>query len=99
MISYQWDRQKFVRELYMDMDMRELRVWFDIRGGMQDNINDSMSTAVECSSCIIVFLTAKYQESANCALELKYALYREKAVIFIRLEPNLKPLPWIAEVG
>ncbi|CAF4931214.1 unnamed protein product, partial [Rotaria magnacalcarata] len=35
MISYQWDNHKFVRQIYEDMTMREIRVWFDIWGSMQ----------------------------------------------------------------
>ncbi|CAF3792845.1 unnamed protein product [Rotaria socialis] len=30
MISYQWDNQIFVRKVYEDMSIREIRVWFDI---------------------------------------------------------------------
>ena len=96
MCSYQWVIQRFVRDFYMDLHLRNVDVWMDIWGGMQGNINESMANAVECSSVIVCFLTAQYQKSVNCCLELKYALHCQKPVIFIKVEPNLMLLPWIA---
>lgn len=98
MCSYQWSIQTFVRDFYMDLHMRSLEVWMDIWGGMQGNINEAMANAVECSTTVICFLTAKYQQSVNCCLELKYALSKGKPIIFIKVEPKLSLLPWISEV-
>ena len=39
MLSYQWDIQSFVRDVYMDLDMRSFKAWMDIWGGMLGNIN------------------------------------------------------------
>jgi hypothetical protein len=33
MISYQWDKQELVRNVYMDLHMKSLKIWFDIWGG------------------------------------------------------------------
>ena len=82
----------------MDLHMRNLEVWMDIWGGMQGNINEAMANAVECSTAMVCFLTAKYQQSVNCCLELKYALSRGKPIIFIKVEPKLSLLPWISDV-
>ena len=57
---------------------------------MQGNCYDSMSTAVECSKVILVFLNDKYLASANCKLEFKYSCYRGKPFVFIITEFNLK---------
>ncbi|CAF4663729.1 unnamed protein product [Rotaria socialis] len=46
MISYQWDNQIFVRKVYEDMSIREIRVWFDIWGSMQ------MRPWLQKSTCI-----------------------------------------------
>ena len=35
MISYQWEKQDLVRHLYCDFHIRNLKIWFDIWGGMQ----------------------------------------------------------------
>jgi hypothetical protein len=44
--SYQWDQQDFVRQVYEDMLMREIRAWFDIWGFMQGNTNEAMATGL-----------------------------------------------------
>jgi hypothetical protein len=95
MISYQWAKQDVVRNIYMNLNMRNLNIWFDIWGNMQGNCNDSMSLAVECSKVIIVCLNDKYLTSENCKLEFKYSVYRGKPFIFILTEPNLKIESWL----
>lgn len=75
--------------MYMNFRVRNLRCWFDIWGGMEGNVNESMATAVECSRCLLVFLTQKYLNSENCTLELKYAVYCGKAFVFILPEPGI----------
>ncbi|XP_064629483.1 uncharacterized protein LOC135488706 [Lineus longissimus] len=94
MISYQWDIQTFVRDVYQDLHMRTLTVWMDIYGDMQGNINDAMSNGIESSKCILSFLTQKYLESANCNIELQYAIRRNKPIIFIEVEQGLQLPTW-----
>jgi hypothetical protein len=95
MISYNWDIQDLVREIYMDFNMHRIETWFDIWGFMEENSYASMATAVECSKLLVVFLTDKYQKSDNCALEFKYAAFCGKPFLFIFNDPNLKLEPWI----
>jgi len=38
---------------------------------MGPNLTDSMAHAIENASCVFVFMTAKYKESANCRKECK----------------------------
>ncbi|XP_031561227.1 uncharacterized protein LOC116297189 [Actinia tenebrosa] len=98
MLSYQWDIQDFVRNVYMEMDMKTFKTWMDIWGGMQGNINEAMATAVENSTLMISFLTEKYQKSVNCNLELMYAKQKQMPIIFINVEPNLQLKDWIQEL-
>jgi hypothetical protein len=100
MISYQWDVQEMVKVAYMNLHMKNISIWFDIWGGMQSNVNDSMATAVECSKVILVFLTNKYLSSVNCTLELKYAVYCGKPFVFLILETlNVSKSPqWIVDL-
>ncbi|CAH1794498.1 unnamed protein product [Owenia fusiformis] len=98
MLSYQWDIQTFVRDLYMDFSMRGMKTWLDIWGGMLGNIYDSMSNAVESSTCIMSFLTSKYLKSANCNIEIKYAIACRKPIVFCIVEPGLTLPPWLEEV-
>ena len=95
MISYQWDYQKLVREIYMDLHMKNLTIWFDIWGAMEGCSNDAMATAIESSRLITVFLSEKYQKSQNCQMEFKYAASRGKPFVFIVVEPNIKIEPWL----
>lgn len=60
----------------------------------QGNVNESMATAVECSRCMLVFLTQKYLNSENCTLELKYAVYCGKAFVFVL--PEATTLDYLA---
>lgn len=98
MLSYQWDIQDFVRNVYMEMDMKTFKTWMDIWGGMQGNINEAMATAVENSTIMVSFLTEKYQKSVNCNLELMYAKQNQMPIIFIKVEPNLQLKDWIQEL-
>ena len=40
---------------------------------MGPNLYDSMATAIEGASIVLVFMTSKYKESANCRKECEYA--------------------------
>ena len=41
-------------------------------GGMKADIFDSMAEGVSGSACLVCFMTQAYQDSKNCALELKF---------------------------
>lgn len=95
MISYNWEIQNLVREIYMDLNMRSLITWFDIWGFMEENSYNAMATAVECSRVLLVFVTDKYQKSDNCKLEFKYAVFCGKPFVFILPNENIKLEPWL----
>lgn len=95
MISYQWSSQELVKNIFMNFYMKNLLIWFDVWGYMQGCTYDAMATAIECSKVIVVFLTNRYQSSANCQLEFKYAIARGKPFIFIIVEDNIILEQWI----
>lgn len=99
MLSYQWDIQDFVRDMYMELDLKTFQTWMDVWGGMQGNINEAMATAVENSTLMISFLTEKYQKSINCNLELQYAKQCQMPMIFIKVDPDLELKDWIQELA
>ncbi|KAK3749690.1 hypothetical protein QZH41_014968, partial [Actinostola sp. cb2023] len=99
MLSYQWDIQNFVRDLYMELDMKTFKTWMDVWGGMQGNINEAMATAVENSTLMISLLTEKYQKSVNCNLELQYAKQQQMPILFIEVEPGLQLEDWIQKLA
>jgi hypothetical protein len=90
MLSYQWDKQDIVKQVFTNCSLMNISAWFDIWGGMKGSVNDSMAVAVECSKTIVVFLTNKYLASANCIFEFKYAIECGKAMVFVKLEPLLQ---------
>ncbi len=40
MLSYQWDNQDTVKEVYAGLKAAGFPVWMDIEGGMAGNINE-----------------------------------------------------------
>ncbi|PAA71651.1 hypothetical protein BOX15_Mlig033212g1 [Macrostomum lignano] len=98
MLSYQWASQDLVRTFREQLSVYNVDAWMDIWGGMQGNVNDSMARAVESSRMIVCFFTAKYQQSANCLLELKYAVRRDRPLLFLLVEPSTRPLDWVSEL-
>ena len=69
--SYNWDSQKQVLAIKQALQAHGIRCWMDVDGGMKQDIYDSMATAVQNAKVVCCFMTAKYQASANCRLELK----------------------------
>eukprot|EP01048_Picozoa_sp_COSAG05_P005356 COSAG05_NODE_315_length_11604_cov_8.336375_6_plen_1129_part_00 len=73
MLSYQWDHQRQVQRVFELLTGLGLKVWMDTQGGMATDVYDSMAEGVSNASVVVCFMSAKYQESANCMLELKFA--------------------------
>ena len=44
-------------------------------GGMKSDIFSSMAEGVSGSACLVCFMTQAYQDSKNCALELKFVRF------------------------
>ena len=65
---------------------------------MEGNSNEAMATAVESAKTVVVFLSEPYQKSDNCKLELFYALYCAKPIIFIKVQQNMKIEQWMKEI-
>ena len=74
MFSYNWAVQEQVKAARSEVAAAGVPTWLDIDGGMQSDIYDSMARGVSNAACVVCFMTQKYQDSANCALELKVGL-------------------------
>ena len=59
------------------------------------NLNDSMAEAIENAACIVVFMSAKYKESANCRKECEYADGQQTPIVYVMVEENYKPNGWL----
>ncbi|CAF1581160.1 unnamed protein product [Adineta ricciae] len=95
MLSYQWDNQKLVNEVYHRLSEKNIPLWMDIHGGMKGHLSESMAAGVEKAVAICCFLTPKYQDSVACKDELTYGKEQGVCIIPIRLVPNWKPTGWL----
>ncbi|CAF3756911.1 unnamed protein product [Rotaria sp. Silwood1] len=54
---------------------------------------------VECAKVLRVFRSKAYIKSANCKMEFRYGVKREKAFVVIPTEPNIQMEQWIDKVA
>ncbi|CAF0889773.1 unnamed protein product [Adineta ricciae] len=96
MLSYNWNSQTIVSQIYQILKDESIPIWFDIQGDMKQNIYDSMADGIENAAVVCCFLTPDYQKSENCKLELQYAKKRGKRIIPCMLgDKSWKPSSWL----
>jgi len=97
MISYNWEQQPVMLKIRDALKSCGYNVWMDV-----DKIGGStlqaMALAVENSAVILVGVSRKYKESANCRSEAEYAFQLKKNVIPIMLEKQYQPDGWLGFV-
>jgi hypothetical protein len=82
-----------VRQL---LQKRKLPVWLDISDvGMQVDIFDSMAAGVSNAACIVPFMSSKYEASANCALELKFAQQSGVPLVPVMMQHGYTAGSWL----
>ncbi|CAF1200470.1 unnamed protein product [Rotaria sp. Silwood1] len=97
-ISYQWDCQKDILNLYKQLTQLGYRIWLDIfQMGGGDSLLDKYNIVIQQSSCLLVCITPKYMKSINSQHEILLANTFHKPIIPLLLEetntwppPNLK---------
>ncbi|CAF1468201.1 unnamed protein product, partial [Didymodactylos carnosus] len=95
MLSYQWNTQKLVCDVYQYLKDNGIRVWMDTKGGMKKCLSSSMAEGVENASAIVCFPTKEYQQSENCKKELTYASQRGVPIIPCMTIAGWKPSAWL----
>ncbi len=65
MISYQWDVQGTLIKVKNRLQAAGYKIWMDLEQ-MGGSTLESMANAVENSSVILMCVSQKYKESANC---------------------------------
>ena len=89
--------QEQVKEAHALLRKKGVPVWMDVDGGMQADIYDSMAEGVTNAACLVCFMTQAYQDSANCALELKFAKQSGVPIVPVMMEaPDSSGRPWQA---
>lgn len=92
MISYNWDVQKEAKELCSELQSNGYVVWMDILDGcMAGDTLEAMANAVGKAAVVIILVTYKYKQSANCRREASYAQDLRKVTVPVIMEPGYKP--------
>ena len=95
MFSYQWDSQEEVKQARQDMTKLGVPCWMDTSGGMQSDIYDSMAEGVQNAAVMVCFMTPAYQDSKNCALELKFAAQIGVPIVPVMLQEDFAASGWL----
>ncbi|KAJ7387415.1 hypothetical protein OS493_004410 [Desmophyllum pertusum] len=94
MISYQWDAQGMLVEVKNKLQASGYRVWMDLEQ-MGGSTLEAMAKAVENASVVLVCVSQRYKESANCRSEAEYAYQLRKDVIPLMMQRNYKADGWL----
>jgi hypothetical protein len=95
MFSYQWDCQEEVKAVHALMQKKKIPVWMDVSGGMAADIYDSMAEGVKHAAVIICFMSQQYEDSKNCALELKFAAQTGVPIVPAMMSPDFTASGWL----
>ena len=94
MISYQWDRQPDIIQLYKQLTELGYRIWLDIfQMGGGDSLFAKIDDGIRNAQCIIACVTPKYTLSVNCRREMSLADALGKPIIPLLLEPLAENWP------
>ncbi|CAM4771267.1 unnamed protein product [Rotaria magnacalcarata] len=87
MISYQWDYQKDIVNLYEKLTRLGYRCWLDIfQMGGGDSLFEKIDTGVRHAKCILACVTPKYTKSINCRREMALSDALKKPIIPLLFE-------------
>jgi len=87
MISYQWDYQKDIIQLYEKLTKLGYRCWLDIfQMGGGDSLFEKIDIGIRNAKCIISCVTPKYTKSINCRREMALSDALKKPIIPLLLE-------------
>ena len=91
MLSYNWDHQETafkVRDYFRSKG--NLSVWIDVEQ-MSGDMNTKMAQAIMKSKMVIMCLSEKYQNSANCKKEYEYTDKKSKKFIPLKVQDEYTP--------
>ncbi|XP_069127352.1 uncharacterized protein [Argopecten irradians] len=86
-LSYQWGKQKQIKQLYKRLSELGLTCWMDIyQMGGGDSLFDKIDRGVRGCKIMLSCVTTKYIVSANCRREMTLADSLKKPVVSLLLE-------------
>jgi hypothetical protein len=86
-ISYNWNVQEQVKELYEILTNLNYKVWLDIKqinGGYR--LSSELAQGIKNAKIVVSCITRDYCKSYNCNLEIENASSRKKQIIPLMLE-------------
>lgn len=60
---------------------------------------ESMAEGVEKAAAVVCFLSAAYQASENCALELKFSRQSGVPIVPVMAQQGWRPTGWLVSVN
>ncbi|KAL9979082.1 hypothetical protein ACROYT_G016684 [Oculina patagonica] len=97
MISYQWDVQSTMVEVKKKLQAAGYSVWIDLEQ-MGGSTLEAMANAVENAAVVLVCVSQKYKESANCRSEAEYAFTLRKDIVPLMMESNYRADGWLGMI-
>jgi len=90
MVSFQGDSLEIVLKIKKSLEESVYKVWV---GGheTEGKIFENMAVGINNTLILVIAMTSKYGNSADCIKELQYSQERRKKIIPIKLESNFKP--------
>ncbi|XP_069127354.1 uncharacterized protein [Argopecten irradians] len=86
-LSYQWGKQKQIKQLYKRLTELGLTCWMDIyQMGGGDSLYDKIDRGVRGCKIVLSCVTTKYAVSANCRREVSLADSLKKPLVPLLLE-------------
>jgi hypothetical protein len=103
LLAHDWGEKPYVNHgrvaiVYEELTKLGLNLWFD-KVDMAGNLRNKMTSGIETTNCVLVFVTGRYQDKVNsldpednCYFEFNYACFRltSKRIIPVVMDPGMR---------
>ncbi len=90
MISYNRESRDFCLKMKNELEKSGKKCWIDVDDMHGDSL-EAMANAIEQASCVLICITEKYKESANCKFEAEYVVAQKKPWVPLIMQKGYKP--------
>eukprot|EP00026_Physarum_polycephalum_P005203 Phypoly_transcript_05233.p1 GENE.Phypoly_transcript_05233~~Phypoly_transcript_05233.p1 ORF type:complete len:642 (+),score=115.18 Phypoly_transcript_05233:54-1979(+) len=93
MLSYNWGSQQTVLKISKSLKDLGYKVWLDV-DQMKGDTLEAMAKAIEQADLVLICMSQKYKDSANCRLEGEYCVNRKVAFVPLMMQQGYQPDGW-----